>query len=165
MTHTQTWAATHKTLVGTKCIRNSSTSALARPMAVGNLYQRPGYPSHSMTGGHDSVMSSYLFHLPCSCHKSDETFSSLPPVDIKWVLWFKCPFVSGWTRLSTHTSQPLIEAKCNYSTLALDRSMAVSNVPSHGMTGGHNSETRKGLAAMYFLYKRFPIATIRVLLV
>ena len=41
-------------------------------MAVGNTYQR-GYPSHGMTGGHDSVTSDVN---TSSCHKSDETFST-----------------------------------------------------------------------------------------
>ena len=66
---------THTTLVEAKC--NCSTSAPARPMAVGNMHQR-GYPSHSMTGRHDSVMSICLTcHVyTSSCHKSDETFST-----------------------------------------------------------------------------------------
>ena len=42
-THTQTWTATHKTLVWAKCI-TSSTSAPARPMAVGNMHQRGRLP-------------------------------------------------------------------------------------------------------------------------
>jgi len=45
-------------------------------MAVGNMYQR-GYPSYSMTGGHDSVMSICLIHAyTSSYHKSDETRSA-----------------------------------------------------------------------------------------
>ena len=47
------------------------------PRAVGNMYQR-GYPSHSMTGGHNSLMSIFLachMHIS-SCHRPDQRFSA-----------------------------------------------------------------------------------------
>ena len=54
-----------------------STLAPARPIAVGNMYQR-GYPSYSMTGAHNSVMSICLTcHVYTSnCHSPDERFSA-----------------------------------------------------------------------------------------
>ena len=66
---------THTTLA--EAIRHCSTLAPDRPMAVGNMYQR-GYPSHSMTGGHDSVMSICLAcHVyTSSCHRPDERFGA-----------------------------------------------------------------------------------------
>ena len=87
--------------VDTNC--DSSTSAPARPMAVGNMHQR-GYPFHSMTSGHDSVMSICLScHVyTSSCHNSDETFST--PVLCLWSISNayhdseKCLFVNGRAR-------------------------------------------------------------------
>ena len=65
----------HTTLAEPIC--HCSTLAPARPMAVGNMYQR-GYPSHSMIGGHDSVMSICLAcHVYTSCcHRLDEMFGA-----------------------------------------------------------------------------------------
>ena len=63
-THTQTWIATHKTLVVVKC--NSNTSAPARPTAVGNMQHQRGYTSHGMTGRHDSVTGRFVLPVMCT---------------------------------------------------------------------------------------------------
>ena len=54
-----------------------SNSVLARHIAVCNMYEDyVDYPFHSVTGGHDSVMSICLTcHVHTSSgHKSDERF-------------------------------------------------------------------------------------------
>ena len=92
---------THTTLVEAKC--NCSTSAPARPMGVGNMHQR-GYPSHGMTGRHDSVTSICLAcHVyTSSCHKSDETFSTavlcLRSISNAYCDSERCPFCQWASR-------------------------------------------------------------------
>ena len=54
-----------------------STPVLVRPLADCNMYQK-GYPSHSMTGGHDSVVSICLTcHVYTSNgHRCDDRFGT-----------------------------------------------------------------------------------------
>ena len=117
-----------KTLVAAK--HNCSTSAPARPMAVGNMHQR-GYPSHGMTGRHDSVTSICFASdvYTSSCHKSEETFnhSSSQPLAISSGSCDseRCPFVNWRAMLHTqlwlrpnvtavlrHQPDPWLSATC-----------------------------------------------------
>ena len=81
-----------------------STSVLARPIAVVNMHQK-GYPSHSMTGRHDSVMSICLTcHVyTFSSHRSVERFIAADfclqsMSSVCHEIWSNDPFVSGHAR-------------------------------------------------------------------
>ena len=108
----------------------SSTSASARPMAVGNMHQS-GYPSHDMTGGHDSVMSICLACQVCnsSCRRSDGMFSTavlcLRSISSESCDSEGCPFINGRARL-LHT-QLWLRPNVTVATLAPARPMAVGN--------------------------------------
>ena len=108
-THTQTWIATHKTSVWAKC--NSTTSASARPIAVGNMYQRG-----LLIPRHDRwtwLCDEYLFLYTSSCHKSDQMFSMavlcLWSISSEFCDSERCSFISRWARLNT---QPCVSHAC-----------------------------------------------------
>ena len=117
-------------------------------MAVGNMHQR-GYPSHGMTGRHDSVISIDVLSAMCThltatslMKRSAQQFSASGQYQVGLVI--RRSFLSSIASRVKHIT--LVEAKCNSSTWAPARPMAVGNTyrrgyPSHGMTGGHDSVT------------------------
>jgi len=90
MLHTQHWLRPNVTAV-----------LLLQP--AGNMHQR-GYPSHGMTGRHNSVTSICLAcHVyTSSCHKSDETFSTavlcLRSISNAYCDSERCPFCQWASR-------------------------------------------------------------------